>query len=90
MSKTGSRRDHLEDEMRSRWLGLLSIIACMFASSGAAFAGVKHIHDMDVKAQCIAKADTQNLTGHERHVAIKQCRHEGSYFSLTGFLGNPH
>jgi hypothetical protein len=44
---------------------------------------------MDVKAQCIAKADEANLTGHERHVAVKQCRQAGSFSSLTGFLRNP-
>ena len=63
--------------MRSRWLGLLSIIACVFASSGAAFAGIKHIHNMDVKAQCITKADEAHLTEHERHDQIKKCKEEG-------------
>ncbi len=76
--------------MRTRGLEAFFIAACMFASSGAAFAGAKHVHNMDVKAQCIVKADAQNLTGHERHVAIKQCRQEGSSFSLMGFLRNPH
>ena len=76
--------------MRNRWLGAVCITACIFASSSAAFAGAKHIHNMSVKAECIAKADAQNLTGHERHVAIKQCKQEGSYFSLTGFLSNQH
>ncbi len=75
--------------MRSRWLEALFIAACMFAGSGRADAAVKHIHNMDVKAQCIAKADAENLTGRERHMAIKQCRQEGSFFSLTGFLRNP-
>jgi hypothetical protein len=50
---------------------------------------MKRIHNNSLKAECIAKADEQNLTGHERHVAIKQCRPEGSSFSLTGFLRNP-
>jgi hypothetical protein len=44
---------------------------------------------MDVKAQCVAKADAQNLTGHARHVAVKQCKQEGMSFSLTRFLRNP-
>jgi hypothetical protein len=32
---------------------------CIFAGSGRADAGIKHIHKMDVKAQCAAKADAQ-------------------------------
>ena len=64
--------------MRNRTLGLLVMAACISASSGAAYAGAKHIHNMDVKAQCAAKADAENLTGHERHVAVKQCKQEGT------------
>jgi hypothetical protein len=66
--------------MRNRWLGAALTSACIFASSGAISGGAKHIHNMDVKAQCLAKADADNLTGHERHVAVKQCRQEGSFF----------
>ena len=63
--------------MRNRSRGLVPAAACIFVSSGAAYAGAKHIHNMDVKAQCAAKADAENLTGHERHVAVKQCKQEG-------------
>jgi hypothetical protein len=66
--------------MRNRWLGAILTSACVFVSSVAAYAGTKHIHNMDVKAQCLAKADADNLTGHERHVAVKQCGEEGSFF----------
>jgi hypothetical protein len=66
--------------MRKQGRGALLISTCLFVSSGAAYAGTKHIHNMDVKAQCIAKADADNLTGHERHVTIKQCRQDGSFF----------
>jgi hypothetical protein len=45
--------------MRIQWLGAVCVTASIFASSGAAYAGIKHIHNMDVKAQCIAKADSQ-------------------------------
>jgi len=38
-----------------------------------------HQHNSSVKAQCIADADAKNLTGHERHAAIKNCRQEGSF-----------
>ena len=71
----------LEAQMRIRWLGSLCLTACFFVGSNGAYAGgAKHIHNMDVKAQCIAKADAENLTGHERHLAVKQCRQEGSFF----------
>jgi hypothetical protein len=73
-------RCFLEARMRKGWLGALCMIACAAASSSA-YAGTKHIHNMDTKAQCIAKADADNLTGHERHAAIKQCRENGSFFS---------
>jgi hypothetical protein len=66
--------------MGRRWVGPLFMATCIFASSGAAYAGMKHVHNMDVKAQRVAKADEENLTGHERHVAIKQCRQEGSFY----------
>jgi hypothetical protein len=69
----------LEASMRNEWLGSLCVALCLLGSN-AAYAGTKHIHNMDVKAQCIAKADAANLSGHERHAAIKQCRHEGSFF----------
>jgi hypothetical protein len=65
--------------MVNQWAGPRLIIASIFASSTAAYAGMKHIHNMDVKAQCIAKADEENLTGHERHVAVKQCIQDGSF-----------
>jgi hypothetical protein len=67
--------------MLYRLSGTLFMIAGMFGGSNAAHAGTKHIHNMDVKAQCIAKADAENLVGHERHVSIKQCRQQGSFFS---------
>ena len=76
--------------MHKRWLGAVCATASILMGSSAAHAGAKHIHNMDVKAQCVAKADAENLTGHERHVAIERCRQEGSFFSLTGFLRNPH
>ena len=62
--------------MRNEWLGSLCVALCLLGSN-AAYAGTKHIHNMDVKAQCAAKADAENLTGHERHVAVKQCKQEG-------------
>ena len=65
--------------MRNEWLGSLCVTLCLLGSN-AAYAGTKHIHNMDVKAQCVAKADAANLSGHERHAAIKQCRQEGSFF----------
>ena len=68
--------------MRKRGRGVLSLSVCLFVSSGAAYAGTKHIRNMDVKAQCLAKADADNLTGHERHVTIKKCRQHSS-FSFT-------
>ena len=74
--------------MRSRRLEGFFMAACILASSGAAHAGVKHIHNMDVKVQCNAKADAENLTGHARHAAVKKCREEGSSFSLMRFLNN--
>jgi hypothetical protein len=74
--------------MLGRRLRTLFIAASIFASSGAAYAGPKHIHNMDVKAQCNAKADAENLTGHARHVAVKQCKQEGFSFSLMRFLNN--
>ena len=68
--------------MRNRSPGLLAMAACIFVSSGAAYAGgAKHVHNMDVKAQCAAKADAENLTGHERHVAVKQCKQEGMSYA---------
>jgi hypothetical protein len=68
-----------EAPMRNEWLGSLCVIV-WFLGSNSAYSGAKHIHNMDVKAQCIAKADANNLTGHERHAAIKQCRQEASFF----------
>jgi hypothetical protein len=78
--------------MRNLWPGVLFIAALVlgpFVSSSAAYAGAKRVHNNDVRAQCIAKADAENLTGHARHVAVKQCREEGSSFSLMRFLRNP-
>ena len=67
--------------MRNRSPGLLAMAACIFVSSGAAYGGAKHVHNMDVKAQCAAKADAENLTGRERHVAVKQCKQEGMSYA---------
>ncbi len=75
--------------MRHRWLGTVLISACALVDSNAAYPGARRVHNNDVKAQCIAKADADNLTGHERHLAVKQCREEGASFSLMGFLRNP-
>ena len=41
--------------MRNEWLGSLCVTLCLLGSN-AAYAGTKHIHNMDVKAQCVAKA----------------------------------
>ena len=67
--------------MRSLWLEVLFMTTCIFVSSGAAYAGPKHFHNMDVKAQCAAKTDAENLTGHARHDAIKQCKQEGMSYA---------
>jgi hypothetical protein len=67
--------------MPIRWFGAVLLSAGLFASSSAAYAGAKRVHNNQVRADCVAKADAENLTGHERHVAIKQCRQEGSFSS---------
>ena len=74
--------------MRNRGLGAVLMGACMFAGSGVAIAGAKRVYNNNVKAQCIAKADAENLTGHARHIAVKQCKEEGLSFSLPRFLNS--
>jgi hypothetical protein len=46
--------------MRNEWLGSLCVALCLLGSN-AAYAGTKHIHNMDVKAQCIAKGRRSEL-----------------------------
>jgi len=52
------------------------LLACILSSS-VALAGANRVRNNSVKAECAAKADAEHLTGHERHMTVAHCVHEG-------------
>jgi hypothetical protein len=52
-------------------------------SLNAAYAGAKHQHNLDVKAQCMADADSKGLTGTAYKMEVRKCRQNGSFTSST-------